>query len=247
MHLNLERTRKGGQQTVNVQANYPLLHGRQEGMYRNAEGAALADESPLVAQAKSGGSNAFGELYERHRERIYRCAFRIVRNRQDAEDVVQLSFHRAFTNLGRFREDSTFSTWVTRIAMNEALIMLRQRRATTPIVETTNNDPQSVSAFHLVDERPTPEQAIVANERHTVLIQAISRLQESLRKVVLLREFQGLTSAETARRLGLTVPAVKARTFHARRHLRQHLRRKYRSFPVATDRNAKKREMIHPS
>ena len=83
----------------------------------------------LVAKAKSGHSGAFGELYERHREKIYRSAFRILRNRQDAEDAVQRAFQKAFTNLRRFREDSSFSTWVTRIGINEALMLLRKRRA----------------------------------------------------------------------------------------------------------------------
>jgi RNA polymerase sigma-70 factor (ECF subfamily) len=201
--------------------------------------AALTDERLLVAQAKSGRSNAFGELYERHRRKIYRCVFRIVRNRQDAEDVVQRSFQRAFTNLCRFREDSTFATWVTRIAINEALMTLRRRRTTTPLSEINNDGPQSTPGLNLVDERPTPEQAAAQSELHSTLIQAISRLRKNLQTVVLLREFQGLTSVETARVLGLSVSAVKARTFHARRHLRQHLRRKYESLPEASDRNAK--------
>src|SRR6516165_4967011 len=84
-------------------------------------------EEVLVTRAKSGNSTACGELYERNRARLIRCTFRILRNRQDAEDVVQLAFQRALTNLHRFREDSTFSTWITRIAMNEALMLLRRR------------------------------------------------------------------------------------------------------------------------
>ena len=71
------------------------------------------DEQALVAQAKSGSSSAFGELYERHRRNLFRSAFRILRNREDAEDAVQRSFQRAFTALVRFREDSSFSTWMT--------------------------------------------------------------------------------------------------------------------------------------
>jgi RNA polymerase sigma-70 factor, ECF subfamily len=230
-----ERLRESEEQTMNAQAT-TLRNEEQECTYSNA---ALTDERLLVAQAKSGRSNAFGELYERHRRKIYRSVFRIVRNRQDAEDVVQRSFQRAFTNLCRFREDSTFATWVTRIAINEALMMLRRRRTTTPVSEINNEDAHSTPVLNLVDERPTPEQAAAQSELHSTLIQAISGLRKNLQTVVLLREFQGLTSVETARVLGLSVSAVKARTFHARRHLRRHLCRKYKSLPEASDRNAK--------
>lgn len=198
---------------------------REDAMAPDAE-STVANDRLLVADAKCGHSSAFGELYVRHREQIYRSVFRMLRNRQDAEDAVQRSFQRALTNLNRFRGDSTFATWMTRIAINEALMLLRQRRANTPIAETDIDD--TVSAVVLPDERPTPEEVLAENELRTTLADAISRLRKNLRTVVLLRELQGLTSAETARQLGLTVSAVKARIFHARRHLRKHLERKCR-------------------
>ena len=181
------------------------------------------DEQALVAQAKSGSSSAFGELYERHRRNLFRSAFRILRNREDAEDAVQRSFQRAFTALVRFREDSSFSTWMTRIAINEALMLLRRRRVPS-LSPIQNDDVDDTSTLDIADERATPEQALAEDEFRSLVHQAISRLRESLRSVVLLREVQGLTSAETARCLGLTVSAVKARTFHARRHLQRHLK-----------------------
>jgi len=186
------------------------------------------DEQLLVAQAKSGRSGAFGELYERYRLKLYRSAFGILRNRQDAEDAVQRAFQRAFTNLSRFRENSTFSTWATRIAINEALMLLRQRRIPPSVFQAQNDSVNETWELDAADERPTPEQALAQNELRDLVTCAIFRLRESLRSVVLLRELQGLSSAETARRLGLTVSAVKARTFHARRHLRRHLTQKYR-------------------
>lgn len=191
------------------------------------------DERCLVARAKVGSSSAFGELYERHRARIVHTAFRILRNREDAEDAAQRSFQRAFTNLSRFREEATFSTWVTRIAMNESLMLLRQRRATTPVPENYSDYSEASYVPDLVDNGPTPEQTFAATERHAAVVRAISRLRKSLRTVVLLRELCGLTSAETARRLGLTVSAVKARTFHARRYLRRHFERKYKAAQAA--------------
>jgi RNA polymerase sigma-70 factor (ECF subfamily) len=210
---------------MNVQEATPLTE-RREGAHCGTGGAPSTDERRLVTQAKSGSSTAFGELYDRHRLRIYHTTFRILRNRQDAEDAVQRSFQRAFTNLCRFREDSTFSTWVTRIAINDALMLLRQRRANTRLQEN-NDGTEEPSVLDPADKGPTPEQAFAETERRAAVLQAISYLRESLRTVALLRELQGLTSAETARRLGLTVTAVKARTFRARRHLRNYLEPQY--------------------
>jgi RNA polymerase sigma-70 factor, ECF subfamily len=223
---------------MNVRETIPLTEQR-EGPQRSAAEGASTNERWLVGQAKSGSSTAFGELYERHRLRILHTAFRILRNRQDAEDAAQRSFQRAFTNLGRFREDSTFSTWVTRIAINEALMLLRQRRPNISVSENYNDDTEAPAVLDLVDKGPTPEQDLAETELRAILIQAISHLRESLRIVFLLRELQGLTSTETARRLGLTVSAVKARTFHARRFLRQHLERKYKLRAVASCWNAR--------
>jgi len=111
-------------------------------------------------------------------------------------------------------------------------MLLRQRRANTPLQENNDNT-EAPSILDQADKGPTPEQALAETERRAAVLQAIAHLRESLRTVVLLRELQGLTSAETARRLGLTVSAVQARTFHARRHLRQHLERKYKAAAVA--------------
>ena len=200
----------------------------REVIHRGAAKSAPSDERLLVAQAKSGCSNAFGELYEHHRQRTYHTVLRILGNRQDAEDALQRSFQRAFINVGRFREDSTFSTWVTRIAINEALMLLRQRRALIPLANSDNDDVQAPLTLDPPDEHPSPEQLVAKHELQTALLQAISGLRQNLRSVVLLKELQGLTSAETARRLGLTVSAVKARVFHARRYLRRHLERRFK-------------------
>jgi len=187
----------------------------------------ICDEHSLVAKAKSGHQEAFGELYKRHQLRTYRAALRILRNQQDAEDTVQRAFQRALVNLERFREDSAFSTWLTRIAINEALMLLRQRRAGEPLGGNRSDEEQRDGAVVIADKRPTPEELLCESERRATLRQAIAELRENLRVVVLHRELKGLTSAETARRLGLTVGAVKARTFHARRFLRKSLERKF--------------------
>jgi len=183
-------------------------------------------DASLVAEAKSGSSLAFGHLYERHRARTYRAAFRVLRNQEDAEDAVQRCFQRVLTNLSRFREESAFSTWVTRIAINEALMLLRQRRTNMPLPENDYGNAERVSEIAYTDRGPTPEQTLAENELRAIVMQAMSQLREKLRVVIFLRDFQGLTSAEIALRLGLTVSAVKARTFHARRYLQQQIKRK---------------------
>jgi RNA polymerase sigma factor (sigma-70 family) len=144
---------------MNVQDVTPTTE-RREGALRNAAKATLIEERLLVAQAKSGRSNAFGELYERHHLRAYRTAFRILHNGKDAEDAAQGSFQHAFTNLDKFREESAFSTWVTRIAINEALMLLRQRRITTPLSENNNDDavaPSATPATSLFRLQHSPE------------------------------------------------------------------------------------------
>jgi RNA polymerase sigma-70 factor, ECF subfamily len=208
---------------IEVQPAANMFDGRP----RTTGNLDLTDECRLVARAKSGDEDAFGELYERHKLKAYRTAVRILRNRQDAEDAVQRAFQRALVNLERYREDSTFSTWLTRIAINEALMLLRQRRTRQPVHENSVAAAAD-GAVEIVDRGPTPEEIVSENERRAALHQAIGRLRKKLRVVVLFVELQGLTSAETARRLGLTVSAVKARIFHARRFLRKHLGRSFK-------------------
>ena len=183
---------------------------------------AAGEDHLFVVEAKSGSASAFGALYERHSSKIYRVVFRILRNRQDAEDAVQRSFQRAFIKLVGFRETSSFSTWMTRIAINEALMFLRQRRLKREVPEGNNEGTDAGRALDLCDQQPTPEQILAKKEMRRAIVRAISKLRPRLRVVVLLREMQGLTTSETARRLGLTLGAVKARAFQAKRHLRRH-------------------------
>jgi RNA polymerase sigma-70 factor (ECF subfamily) len=187
----------------------------------------VPDERWLVAKAKSGSHDAFGELYKRHRLKAHRTALRILHNQQDSEDAVQRAFQRALVNLERFREDSTFSTWLIRITINEALMMLRRHRSREPLLEGSIDPERGDHSVEIVDGRPTPEEILCETERRAKLMQAIGKLRENLRIVLLHKELQGLTAKETAQILGLTVSAVKARIFHARRFLRKYLERKF--------------------
>jgi RNA polymerase sigma-70 factor (ECF subfamily) len=198
------------------------------GLSLTAGNPGMFDEYSLVARAKCGHDDAFGELYRRHQRKAYCMALRILRNQQDAEDAVQSAFQRALVDLQRFREDSTFLTWLTRIVINEALMLLRKRRTREPLHENRMDAAKGDGGVEIADGRSTPEEILYESERSAALLQAVGRLGKNLRIVVLHRELQGLTSAETARRLGLTVSAVKGRTFHARRLLRKHLERNYK-------------------
>jgi|SRR5215469_3524282 len=202
--------------------NTAIVTGAPQGS-RGASEAEHFDERLLVARARSGHSSAFAALYERYKLKVYRTALRILRNQEDAEDAAQRSFQRAFTNLSRFRGDSALSTWLTRIAINEALMMLRQRRTNDRLFRSDAENSFEGYGFDSADARPTPEETLAENELRTMIFGAISRLRKNLRIVVVLRDLHGLTSAETAQRLGLSLAAVKARNFHARRCLRRQL------------------------
>jgi RNA polymerase sigma-70 factor (ECF subfamily) len=128
-------------------------------------------------------------------------------------------FQRAFTNLQKFREDSTFLTWMTGIAINEALMMLRRRPKNMILPQSAAKEDKGTEPVEVADLRPTPEQAFAEHEIRVAMMHSISLLRPSLRSVVLLCELQGRTNVETARRLGLSLSAVKSRRFHARRNL----------------------------
>jgi RNA polymerase sigma-70 factor (ECF subfamily) len=155
-----------------------------------------------------------------HRHRIFRLATQILRNHEDAEDVVQLAILQAFRNLGRFRGNARFSTWLVRIATNEALMMLRRysRKCETPLdpVDETDEIPLERIA---IDPRPSPEQTVVEQERRSVVRGAVIRLSPMFKTVMELRYTQGLTLKETAVALGVPVSTVKSRLHHARLRL----------------------------
>jgi RNA polymerase sigma-70 factor (ECF subfamily) len=184
----------------------------------------VRDERWLVAKAKLGHEDALGKLYELHQFKSYRMALRILRNQQDAEDAMQRAFQRVLVNLERFREDSTFSTWVTRIAINEALMCLRERRTHEPLHGDDADGVQDDGGVEIAGG-PTPEQILCDRERRTKLRQAIAELPQSLRVIVVHKELQELSNAETSKRFGLTESAVKSRTLRTRKCLRKYIAR----------------------
>jgi RNA polymerase sigma-70 factor, ECF subfamily len=183
-------------------------------------------DAALVAAAKTGDGHAFELLVRRNEEKILSLAQRMTRNREDAEDVVQQSFQKAFINLKRFEGDSLFSTWLTRIAMNEALMLLRRKRGSreVPIPELTAEDGAALP-LDFPDSGPNPEDSCLQREQERILCAAVNQLKPGLRKAIELREFGELSTGETAQIMGLSVAAVKARLFHGRKQLRQTLKR----------------------
>src|SRR6266481_9932016 len=180
-------------------------------------------DAALVAAAKCGDAQAFEELVFRHEGRVFAVAQRITHNREDAEDVVQESFHKAFRHLNDFREKSQFSTWLTRIAMNEAFMLLRRRRGVLEVLpENTDDAPESAST-PFVDQRPSPEESCWRRERSDLLTKAINQLGPKTRTAILLRNIEERSLVETAEILGTSIGVVKSRLFQGRRKLRETL------------------------
>jgi RNA polymerase sigma-70 factor (ECF subfamily) len=179
-------------------------------------------DDALVAATKRGDTQAFGELVLRHKQRVLAVAQRITNNREDAEDAAQESFHKAFLHLDAFQEKSRFSTWLTRIAMNEAFMLLRRRRGFLEILPENPDDGMAASeAF--VDQSPNPEESCWRRERAELLTEAINRLGPAIRTTIVLRDIEERSVKETAQILGTSITAVKARVFQARRKLRRTL------------------------
>jgi RNA polymerase sigma-70 factor, ECF subfamily len=178
-------------------------------------------DGALVAAAKRGDAHAFEELVLRHERRVFAVAQRITHNREDAEDVVQESFHKAFLHLKAFQQKSRFSTWLTRIAMNEAFMLLRRRRGVLEVLPGTPDDGVEPVSEAFVDQSPNPEESCWLRERAELLSQAINRLGPKIRRTILLRDIEERSAEETAQILGTSINAVKARLFHGRRKLRR--------------------------
>lgn len=194
---------------------------------------AIADqERRWVREAKSGDYEAFEKLVSRHERRLYGLVMQIVRHSRDAEDVVQTAFLNALENLDRFREDSSFSTWITRIATNAALKVLRRRRRSEALVGFSGDD-GSAGTDDGYDRVPHPEclhpwcldphERIESAELKRILEEAVEDLPPNYRVVFVLRDIQGLSTLETAEALELSESNVKVRLLRARLALREKL------------------------
>jgi RNA polymerase sigma factor (sigma-70 family) len=180
------------------------------------------DDKRLVAAAKYGQTVAFDVLCERLAPRILRALFRITKNREDAEDALQDSFLSAFLHIGEFDGRSAFSTWLTRIAINSALMILRKKRTSHETsLEGSTDSGAKPAPWEMPDHAPNPEKRYAQHEREDILRGAISTLRPTIRKVIELQQLQEHSMKETAAIIGISVPAAKARLFHAKIALRK--------------------------
>jgi RNA polymerase sigma-70 factor (ECF subfamily) len=186
-----------------------------------SDAAAVSDlrawsEEQLIAAAKSGRRAAFGELCERHMKQVSCVTRRIMPNREDVEDVVQDCFLNAFVHLKDFEGRSRFATWLTRIAINAALMKLRKKRGLQEVpIDEPNSSFEPVAQREFRDGAPDPEESCSLRERKRIVVSAISGLGPRARNVVELH-LQEHSIRETAQILGISTGAVKARMFHAK-------------------------------
>jgi RNA polymerase sigma factor (sigma-70 family) len=191
-----------------------------------SESSTLATESQLVAAAKRGEDRAFELLFQHHRDSLFWATYRIMKQREDAEDAVQDSMLRAFLHIREFDGRSKFGTWLTRIAINSALMILRKKRSALEVADENLIEQKSDATIpHFVEPTLNPEEAFSKIEAEQFLKNGIQKLRPSIRRALEIRELQEHSVKETASKMGLSVAATKARVFHAKRILRKSLRR----------------------
>ena len=185
------------------------------------DGPIEMSEAVLVATAKSGDADAFVELSKLHSKRLLRTIYRITKNWQDAEDVLQDSLLRAFSHLEDFQGKSSFSTWLTRIAINSALMIIRKKRGYYEVpIEGTDDSSGEYERWEAKSLTEDPESHVARKEREELLRDAILRLPPVFREVVHLRQTREYSTREISQALGISQPAVKSRLARAKSTLR---------------------------
>lgn len=194
-----------------------------------ANGTEIFDEAALVERARQGDDQAFTSLVARYDRKVFRLAKNITQNDEDAEDVLQDAFLKAYTHLDSFHGDSKFYTWIVRIAVNEALMKLRKRRSDKMVSldeEIDTGEEQVTREIAVWDG--DPEQKYGQAELRAILDEAIQSLKPTFRTVFQLRDVEELSTEETAEALDLSIPAVKSRLLRARLQLRERLTRVFK-------------------
>lgn len=189
--------------------------------------AALANEAELLEGLRAGDPAAYRHLVDQNSAKIYHVALNLLGDEQEAEDVLQETFLSAFEAIDRFEGRSKLSTWLYRIATNASLMRLRKRKRVTTF--SLDQPPDSVDGYsdfasrHLVDWSAVPDDQLLTAEARQEMDRAVAELPESLRAAFILRDMQGLSGAEAAEVLGISVQAVKNRLHRARLRLRDRL------------------------
>ena len=187
------------------------------------------EELALVQAAQGGDITAFEQLLKRYDRNVFRIAQHITQNREDAEDVVQDAFLKAYQKLDQFQGNSKFYTWLVRIAVNEALMRLRKRKSDKTVsMDDEVETEEGTMPREFADWSPNPEQQLSQSELKDLLGRTIQGLPASFRTVFVLRDVEGMSTEETAEMLGLSVPAVKSRLLRARLQLRERLSKQFK-------------------
>jgi RNA polymerase sigma-70 factor (ECF subfamily) len=180
-----------------------------------------SSEEVLVAAAKSGDTEAFGELIQRYRKACLKRAMMMIRNRSDAEDEVQNAFWKAFQRLNQFRGEGTFGAWLGRIVENQCLMRIREARNSRFVYLDESSDANV--RIELVGQSADPEDQVGVDEVVNLLRREVSRIPPLLRNVMLLRDLEQMPIPDVAERLGLSIPAAKSRLMRARLELRSRI------------------------
>lgn len=189
---------------------------------RSPETAPSQDDFPLVERVLAGDKRAFESLVRRHERRVFRVALAVLGNAEDAEEAMQDAFVKAFRHLDQFRGEARFSTWLTRIAVNQAIEKRNTRKNFVPLSEA-ETAPAPFLPKRFEPWRSNPEEIYGKQEIHRIVEQAIESLPEIYREVFVLRDVEGLKAEEAAEALGITVPALKSRLLRARLMMRETL------------------------
>jgi RNA polymerase sigma-70 factor, ECF subfamily len=198
----------------------------REQLNRARQSVIAREEYTFLVAAKRGDSTAFEILCKQAENKVFHMARRMMRNNEDAEDVVQESFQQAFIHLKSFNGESRFSTWLSRIAINAALMKLRKKRGLWDVsLDESAETEESFSRIDVEDQGLNPEQLYAQKEQQRILSKVMDALTPGMRKAIELRELDERSTEETARIMGISVSAVKARVFHGRRKLRERLNR----------------------
>ncbi|OGF09181.1 MAG: hypothetical protein A2W00_12325 [Candidatus Eisenbacteria bacterium RBG_16_71_46] len=185
----------------------------------------VRDDAELVRLAQASDNRAFDELVRRYRDKVFRLSFKILRQEDDAAEALQDAFLSAYRGLKKFKAESTFSTWLYRIATNASLMKYRKRRDDHFSLDQSQSNDEDAETLQLPDWSTQPVQDLLDAETREVMAEGIQRLPEELRTVFVLRDVEGLSNAEVAEVLELSVAAVKSRLHRARIALRERLNR----------------------
>ena len=195
-------------------------------------------DAELVKLAQQGDNRAFDELVKRYENKVYRLAFKILRHEDDAGEALQDAFMSAYKGLKNFKSDSTFSTWLYRVATNAALMKYRKRRDGHVSLEQSQSYDEDADRLEIPDWSALPDEDLLTGELDEILAEGLSRLPDELREVFVMRDIEELSNSEVADRLQLTVPAVKSRLHRARLQLRDRLNRYFQDRMRPRDRGS---------